>query len=260
MFFYIMGGKLKNILMLVLMSVLFVPVSFAMLNPATVYCKAMGYNFTSSETPEGHLDQCVLPDSSVVDAWSFLRGEIGKEYSYCIQNGYGIKIGSDYEECGAISSNKCSLCVLPDGSEIEVTTLMNLSFREGLCGDFRCVLGENYINCPTDCPSGSVDLYCDGILDGICDEDCIFDKTPYLDSDCREKDKSDSVCGDGVCAESEGPTNCPEDCDKAELPYFWIILLVIICGIGVYLIYRRSKNVKRDSELASAYKLESKIN
>jgi len=32
--------------------------------------------------------------------------------------------------------------------------------------------GENYGNCPEDCPSGSKDNYCDKVKDGRCDPDC----------------------------------------------------------------------------------------
>lgn len=39
-------------------------------------------------------------------------------------------------------------------------------------GDGTCHTGENYGNCPTDCPSGGKDGYCDAVLDGICDPDC----------------------------------------------------------------------------------------
>jgi len=40
--------------------------------------------------------------------------------------------------------------------------------RDGTCE----VKMENYLNCPQDCPSGSLDNYCDGLKDDICDPDC----------------------------------------------------------------------------------------
>jgi len=46
-----------------------------------------------------------------------------------------------------------------------------------------CDVGENYQNCPQDCPSGSNDGYCDRIKDGICDPDCKAEE----DSDCEKK-------------------------------------------------------------------------
>lgn len=40
--------------------------------------------------------------------------------------------------------------------------------------------GEFYLNCPSDCPSGSNDTYCDKAEDGKCDPDC----SPQTDKDC----------------------------------------------------------------------------
>jgi len=39
------------------------------------------------------------------------------------------------------------------------------------CGDHRC-LGESYLTCSADCPSGGADGVCDRIADAACDPDC----------------------------------------------------------------------------------------
>jgi hypothetical protein len=41
--------------------------------------------------------------------------------------------------------------------------------------------GENFLNCPQNCKSGSADGVCDGVPDGICDPDC----TAASDIDCK---------------------------------------------------------------------------
>ncbi len=62
--------------------------------------------------------------------------------------------------------------------------------------------GENYLNCPEDCQTGTQDNVCDGVADGKCDPDCISS-----DPDCIY------FCGDGNCDEAkENPYNCKEDC------------------------------------------------
>ena len=149
----------------------------AMLNPAAVYCEACGYTYIIETLPEGEVGLCQLPDGQEVDAWDFLRGKVGLEWSYCAQLGYEAKHVEESDICW-----DCTVCVLPDGSEIEVTELMELSFEETYCGDGTCGIPENYETCPEDCPSGSQDGYCDGVEDGICDPDC----EPGLDPDCGE--------------------------------------------------------------------------
>jgi hypothetical protein len=64
---------------------------------------------------------------------------------------------------------------------------------------------ENYLSCPEDCPSGSKDGYCDKILDGRCDADCLEE----MDIDC--------TCGNKLCDERENEKLCPKDCKLS----FW---------------------------------------
>ena len=150
----------------------------AMLNPAAVYCEACGYTYVVETLPEGEVGLCQLPDGQNVDAWDFLRGKVALEWSYCAQQGYEAKYVEESDLCW-----DCTVCILPDGSEVEVTQLMNLSFEETFCGDGTCGMPENYETCPEDCPSGSLDGYCDGIKDYICDPDC----GPEQDPDCADE-------------------------------------------------------------------------
>jgi putative hemolysin len=123
-----------------------------MLDPSAVYCEKLGYNFTIATTSEGERGMCQLPDGPH-DAWNFLKGKSGREYSYCKLHGYEIKTITDEEKCAPIGSLDCAVCILENGTEVEVTRLMGLSFEEGKCGDGICSLGENYSNCPQDCPA-----------------------------------------------------------------------------------------------------------
>lgn len=59
-------------------------------NPAALYCERLGYAYEIERTPEGERGICTLPDGERVDAWDFLRGKVGREYSWCALNGYGI--------------------------------------------------------------------------------------------------------------------------------------------------------------------------
>ena len=141
--------------------------ALALVNPAAAYCQALGYNYTIESTELGDVGLCQLPNGQTVDAWDFLRGKVALEWSYCAREGYEARHVEDSEIC-----RDCTVCVLPDGTEVEVTKLMGLSFGEPVCGDGMCVFPENYESCSQDCPSGSADNYCDGVEDGICDPDC----------------------------------------------------------------------------------------
>jgi putative hemolysin len=144
-----------------------VSIARAMLNPAAVYCEACGYEYVIESTELGDRGLCRLLNEETVDAWDFLRGKVALEWSYCAQQGYEAKHVEDPEVCP-----DCTLCVLPNGTEVEVTQLMGLSFEETTCGDGTCGSPEDYETCPEDCPSGGLDEYCDGVKDGICDPDC----------------------------------------------------------------------------------------
>jgi len=208
----------------ILIMIITIPSVFGLRDPSIVYCKALGYNFTTSLTKEGEMSICQFPDGSSCEVWSFLKGKCGNEYSYCKQKGYMIKNISDIEKCVSIFSDECAVCILENGTEVEVTTLMGLSFQEGRCGDDRCTVGENYANCPQDCHSGSEDGYCDGITDGICDPDCVALEEKVKDPDCittttKKTTTTIQLCNKNKKCEpslGENYKTCPQDCPSGS--------------------------------------------
>jgi len=153
----------------------------SIINPSMLYCEELGYETETSMTDQGEIGICKFPDGTNCEAWNFLKGECGTEHSYCILQGYEIKTITDEDKCSSIFSDDCAVCVLTNGTETEVTKLMELSFSAGYCGDGICDVGEDHGNCPQDCPSGKYDFYCDGLEDEICDPDCDQDSDP----DCK---------------------------------------------------------------------------
>jgi putative hemolysin len=151
----------------------------AMLDPSAVYCEALGYEYIIATTPDGgQVGLCKLPDNQIVEAWSFYQGKVALNRSYCAREGYEAKHVEESEICGS-----CTVCVLPNGTEVFVSKLMGLSFKESTCGDGACGISENFKICPEDCPSGDIDDYCDGVADRICDPDC--EETGKYDPDCQ---------------------------------------------------------------------------
>ncbi|MCX6695567.1 MAG: DUF333 domain-containing protein [Candidatus Altiarchaeota archaeon] len=157
----------------------------AMLNPAAVYCSSLGNTYVTESTEKGDFGYCILASGEKVDAWKFIQGEVSPEKSFCTQKGYKLKVVSDYDICGKrLLTNSCAVCVLPNGTEQEVTETMGLAFQETTCGDSHCGFPEDYISCPKDCKSGGPDDYCDAVKDSLCDPDCIIQDMTDTDPDC----------------------------------------------------------------------------
>jgi len=151
-----------------------------MVNPAAAYCRELGYKIELVTQPDGSVNGiCRMPDGTTINQWDFISGRSGLEWSYCTKQGLPAKHVQESTVC-----NDCTVCVLENGTEVEVTSLMGLNFREGTCGDGICGIPDNTANCPADCPSGNADLFCDGRADGKCDPDC---HGHTQDPDCSEK-------------------------------------------------------------------------
>ena len=163
-------SKTAKICLILILLVFLTSTSSALINPSAVYCNTLGYEYVIEKTESGERGYCKLPNGQKVGAWDFLEGKVAKEYSYCRIKGYELKVVSD--KCEKFLTDKCAVCVLPNGTEVEVTELMGLSFEESKCGDGVCGFPENHQTCPSDCPQAGWDAYCEPLKDSICDPDC----------------------------------------------------------------------------------------
>ena len=64
-------------------------------NPSAVYCQELGYQFKIVTGAQGESGVCLLPEEQECDAWDFLQGECGQEYSYCAQQGLNTVVKHD---------------------------------------------------------------------------------------------------------------------------------------------------------------------
>ena len=149
----------------------------AILDPAVVYCRELGYNYSVTHSPGGDVGVCQLPDGTLINAHRFYNGLEALQWSYCAQHGYKAEHIENSDICMS-----CTVCVLENGTKMKVFDIMNLDINESHCGDNSCGAPETYQSCPSDCPLGSYDGYCDGVKDGICDPDC----NATTDVDCAE--------------------------------------------------------------------------
>ena len=113
----------------------------AMKNPAFVYAIELGYEYKTVQTEQGERGVIVFPNGDECDAWDFLEGKCGQEYSYCALNGYGIEtrkdgknpFSQDYAVCvpkiSALSTSSTlstsTQSLIEEG--VPVTELMNLN-------------------------------------------------------------------------------------------------------------------------------------
>ena len=168
----------------------------ALRNPAAVYCTTLGYNYTVESTVDGDIGYCIMPGNTKAEAWVFLEGMEAQNQSYCTQKGYQLKTINDPAKCVKFLTQSCAVCVLANGTETEVTSLMGLTFAESTCGDGICGYPENYASCPKDCPSGELDRYCDGASDGKCDPDCVAENQSQKDPDCTTGQGAETTGGE----------------------------------------------------------------
>jgi hypothetical protein len=147
----------------------------------------------------------------------------------------------------------------PDADKLELYhfDVLIFQYKIELCNNNTIcepVKGENYLSCLKDCPSGSADDYCDKILDGSCDPDCVVRE---LDIDC--------TCGDGECQPRESYKTCPKDCLGPSTTtsllwsyverWLWLIALGMLVA-GAYLFSRARIS---DCEISSSFFILSYI-
>lgn len=102
-------------------------------NPAAVYCREMGYTYQTVANEDGSLrGVCQLPDENTCDAWDFLSGQCGAEYSYCAQNGYQTLT----IESGGTYAAQHAVCVDAAGTTLgAVEELSSLAQNLTSCGE-----------------------------------------------------------------------------------------------------------------------------
>jgi hypothetical protein len=87
-----------------------------------------------------------------------------------------------------------------------------------------CESGENYMNCPEDCSTGSADGICDAVADGKCDPDC----EAANDADCKPAETPKQPGNETPAAATPGEKQ-PQDWTTA----FIIIGVVVVAAAAV---------------------------
>jgi len=126
------------------------------------------------------------------------------------------------------------------GNKLIFSSEIELCNNNGICEPKN---GENKLSCQSDCLSGSPDEYCDGLTDGICDQDCVNQKRPWKDIDC--------TCGNGVCDERENIDSCSKDCKPSgdgKSTFMYLISALIIIALLLIFLYPKKGSPKHEKE------------
>ncbi|MEW5871816.1 MAG: C1 family peptidase [Chloroflexota bacterium] len=95
-----------------------------MKNPAAVYCRDLGYDFKTVQSPDGSQDGvCLLPGETTCPAWDFLGGKCGQEFSVCARNGMLTEIREDGNNP---LMAEYAVCVDTQGTEKSAFEMTNL--------------------------------------------------------------------------------------------------------------------------------------
>lgn len=94
-------------------------------NPASVYCKGLGYDLEIRMGEGGESGYCIFPDGSECEEWSFLRGQCGQKYTFCERS--GNRIESRTEEHDDMTATY-GMCILKDSTECR-----EMDFAQCMC-------------------------------------------------------------------------------------------------------------------------------
>ncbi|MBW2977092.1 DUF333 domain-containing protein [Candidatus Woesearchaeota archaeon] len=91
-------------------------------NPAVVYCKNLGYKLEAAN--------CIFPDGSKCEEWSFFRGKCGQQFTFCVKQGFSIK--NLIDNMGTWTA-EYAVCTFDDDSEC-----LEQDYFEGKCSRSEC--------------------------------------------------------------------------------------------------------------------------
>ena len=116
--------KIENILLIFCTMIFLISPIMAIPNPSIVYCEKMGYTYKINITAEGEEGICVVNPGVEFKAWDFIKGKVGKEYSYCAKQGFE----TETEQIDKNSySEEYAICISKNTSIKEINTLLNVN-------------------------------------------------------------------------------------------------------------------------------------
>ncbi|OGM01525.1 hypothetical protein A3K72_04185 [Candidatus Woesearchaeota archaeon RBG_13_36_6] len=77
------------------------------------YCTGLGYKYEMRIENNTHYEYCMFPNGEECDAFDFIGGECGREFTLCNIKGYTLKIGVEQHEG---FNATYAICIFPDRS------------------------------------------------------------------------------------------------------------------------------------------------
>ncbi len=157
-------------------------------------------NFTTEQLDDGDFKIEIEYNNSVVYETNF---DLGTDIIFwdSEESGGAEEIPRDYAEFYLPFYDSSQMIKVYHKSYL----IFETSLEKYLCDKNNvCDEDEDYLTCPSDCPSGEEDGLCDRQKDGKCDPDCLEEFA--LDIDC--------TCGNEICEAEYGENKmtCCEDC------------------------------------------------
>jgi len=106
-----------------LLFVILVGIASAIPNPASTYCKALGYEHNIINIGFGEKGLCKVSENRVCNEWEFFAGTCGKEYSFCEKQGYTLEIIGD-----GFNTAQEAVCIIK-GKKVPVFQAMDLESK-----------------------------------------------------------------------------------------------------------------------------------
>jgi len=157
-------------------------------NPATVYCEEMGYIYKVEKTPEGEKGKCVVAPGIEFKAWDFIKGKVGREYSYCVKKGHDIETKKEYLDK---YSMEYAVCVQMEEKKTPMIELMKEE-KESLRNTEPYTAAEKEILKATKSSDFQKDLI---ELESLGDPPSSFDWRNYSGEDWVTSIKDQAQCG-----------------------------------------------------------------
>ena len=247
--------KKRLIVLGILVTVLAIS-AWGLRNPSAVYCSQLGYEYITKQTPEGDVGACKFSDGTDCEGWDFLQGACGMQHSYCSQKGYQQRTGTG-TDCGSTDPTAtCLLCIMQNGSAVEVGNAMNLYSKLDDMPVISVPETTSTITETTATKESTTTTEEESVTTietvETTEPTPTTEETTTLPTEATTTTIPEIVCGNSVCDPSENFDSCSKDCSKPTGPvdYLPYIVIIVVLLVIIFVVKRKLDEKKIAKEKA----------